>query len=258
MLIVFIIAACIAVAGFLMVVVQERNRVSLTAEYQAYQFATSLLQEFQTNAAFDFAKVEGLEGFGVYASSGKAVIRTASAPETVTNPDVGERISDGRIMLLLRQGGPMRMREGRMWQPDASGRSMTGNPFAGGFVYIDYDAPALSKGPSVVSIVGVLTAFALALAFALIYSMFRRLEKYRSEETKNKELIALGEASSTLADEIKNPLAVIVARCSIMKKKNPGNPALDDVDVIEGETYRIVALVERIREILVRRHGEGR
>ena len=253
----FLAVALISVAGFTNLLFQERKRIHLVAEFQAYQFATSLFQEFQSNPSLDFSRVVDLVGFGIYASSGDAVLRTAAAPVSVTDADVSgdARISKNRIRLLLRVGGRMPIREGRMRRPDFQNHIMGGGPLAGRYVFIEYSAPALANDLSAASFVGILASLALIFAFILIFKMFQRLESYRAKEADNRQLVALGEASRTLAHEIKNPLAIILMDCALIKKRSGG---IDNKEIlgIEEETNRIVDLLGRIRELLI--SGEPR
>ena len=248
----FLAVALISVAGFTNLLFQERKRIHLVAEFQAYQFATSLFQEFQSNPSLDFSKIDDLVGFGIYASSGDAVLRTAAAPVSVTDADVSgdARISKNRIKLLLRVGGGMPIREGRMRRPDFQNHIMGGGPLAGRYVFIEYSAPALANDLSAASFVGILASLALIFAFILIFKMFQRLESYRAKEADNRQLVALGEASRTLAHEIKNPLAIILLDCALIKKRSGG---IDNKEIlgIEEETNRIVDLLGRIRELLI-------
>ena len=248
----FVLIAFVAVAGFMVIPFQEKNRIRLSAEYEAYQFATGLLQEVQTKANLDYEQIEGLTGFGIYSVNGDAIFRTTLAPLHVKDTDVSEgiRFRNERIRLLLRVGGKTAPWNGHMRRSAEPYNGIAGNPYSGRYLFIEYAAPALAKGLSFVSAVGVLASLALILAFALIFIMFRRLESYRAEESKNRELIKLGGAARTLAHEIKNPLATILLRCSLARKKI-GEKNMPELAGIEEETNRIANLVGRIREILI-------
>jgi signal transduction histidine kinase len=247
-----IAVAIVAVAGFVFVLVQEKNKIHLAAEYQAYQFATLLLQEAQGNYSLDYEKIDDLVAFGVYSSEGNALFRTTQAPKKVKYPDAMEdvRIDRDKIRLLLRVGGGMSIRYGPMKRADGPAHGRAGDPPMERFFYIEYAAPVLAQRISPMSLVGILASFALLFAFGLIGILFRRLEAFRAMEAKNMELAALGDASRILAHEIKNPLAIILLRCGLIKKRF-GEEGADDATVIEEETRRIASLVDRIRQVLI-------
>lgn len=249
----FVIAvALIATAGFVVIQIQERNRIHLVAEYEAYQFATLLLEEFQNNTALDYEKIDNLVAFGVYSASGTPIYRTALAPENVevSVASGNVRFIHERVRLLLRVGGAMSLRDGHMGRGEVPLQRMSGAPLQSRYFYIEYAAPALVQKISLVSLMGILAIIALLAAFGIIFTLFRRLESLRALEAKNKELFALGEASRTLAHEIKNPLATILIRCGLIRKRF-GEQGLEDATIIEGETNRIVQLVDKIREFLI-------
>lgn len=252
--ILFVVVAIIAVAGFIVIPFQEKKRVRIIAEYQAYQFATLLLQDVQNSAPVDYDKIQDLKGFGIYTSDGTVLFKTAKAPQSVSVQDLNTaetvRFIQNRIQLVLPIGGAMALRESHMRGMDFLNRGRSAGPMMGRYLYIEYAAPALAQGLTAIAVIGPLGALALILAFILIFTMFRRLEVYRAKEARNRQLLALEEASRTLADEIKNPLAVIITRCALLKKKG-FTEEKEDITVIEEETYRIVHLVDRIRNVLI-------
>jgi signal transduction histidine kinase len=252
--ILFVVVAIIAVTGFILIPFQEKKRVRIIAEYQAYQFATLLLQDVQNSVSVDYDKMQDLKGFGIYSIDGTALFKTSKAPQTVSVQDLNTaetvRFMQNRIQLILPIGGAMALRESHMRGMDFLNRGRSAGPMLGRYLYIEYAAPALAQGLTAIAVIGPLGALALILAFILIFTMFRRLEAYRAKEARNRQLLALEEASRTLADEIKNPLAVIITRCALLKKKGLAEEGRD-VTVIEEETYRIVHLVDKIRSVLI-------
>lgn len=250
----FVVVAVIAVLGFMVIPFQETKRVRIIAEYQAYQFATLLLQDVQNNVSVDYDKIQDLKGFGIYSNDGTVLFKTPMAPKSVSVQDLNTaemvRFIQNRIQLVLPIGGAMALREYHMRGTDFLNRGRSTGPMMGRYLYIEYAAPALAQGLTAIAVIGPLGALALVLAFILIFTMFRRLEAYRAKEARNRQLLALEEASRTLADEIKNPLAVIITRCALLKKKGLAEEP-EDVTVIEEETYRIVHLVDRIRNVLI-------
>jgi len=248
----FIVVALVAIAGFLIISLQERSRTRLVAEYQAYQFATMLVQEGQNNPALDYETIDNLVAFGMYGYNGDALIRTALAPSHVASGASSEQVTflRDRIRLIFRVGGGSANADPHMVRGAQANRGMPGNPMMSRYFYIDYAAPALSQRIPAGALAGGLGGFALLLAFGLIVVLYRRLESYKAIESKNEQLMALEGASRSLAHEIKNPLATIMMRCGLIKKRF-GDAGIEEATVIEDETNRIARLVDRIRESLI-------
>lgn len=283
--------AVAALAGVLLLIVQERSRLRLVAEYEAYRVATALLQEIDADEGLSPESLEGVSGFAVYDSRGDSLWRYGDSPVTV-DPDEAALTPDfsGDYVSFLRSVGGSattrmrRMGSGRMGSsqgfqggrgqgsgggtlpgttgtargaPEGTipGEASVGVPMMGGrLVYIRYDWGSLRRGSRLIAAVGLLFLLALAGAFVLLVSLARRLDSYRREESRTRELVALGEAARTLAHEIKNPLGVVRIQCGLLRKR--GGPDLDrNVSVIEEEVDRLTSLVSRLREFLV--SGEG-
>ena len=247
---VFISIALIASIGLTFAIIQERSRIHLVAEYKAYQLATALLQGFLSGEEIDYRRIAGLIAFGVYSSNGDALFRMESAPRQVDDFHVSERFRNDRIRLLMNLEMNPGPNGGHMRRGESPNRAMTGDRLAGRYMYIEYAAPEMRKGITLVVIVGAIAIFALLLAVAIVLSMFRRLEAYRGRESKLKELAALGEAARTLAHEVKNPLAIIAVQCALARKKG-GDSTKSEILAIEGETHRLASLVDRIREAMI-------
>ena len=247
---VFISIALIASTGLTFAIIQERSRIHLTAEYKAYQLATALLHGFLSGEEIDYRRIEGLIAFGVYSTGGSALCRTDSAPRQVEDFHASERFRNDRIRLLMNLEMNPGPNGGHMRRGESPNRAMTADRLAGRYMYIEYAAPEMRKGITLVVVVGAIAIFALLLAVAIVLSMFRRLEAYRGRESKLKELAALGEAARTLAHEVKNPLAIIAVQCALVRKKG-GDSTKSEILAIEGETHRLASLVDRIREAMI-------
>jgi len=248
----FIVIALVASAGLAFTTIQERRRIRLVAEYQAYQYAIALLQDVQGNITGNIQYIDGLLGFGVYTIDGAALFRIKSAPIRIIDSDSSKNVSIGndRIRLLMNFGGNMPPSYSHTRRSDASGRGMAGNPLSARYLFIEYVAPAMAHGISLVSIVGVAAIIALLFAFGLLLAMFKRLESYRAKETKLRELATVGEAARTLAHEVKNPLAIIAVQCSLALKKG-GEINRSEIQAIQNEMKRVANLVDRIRQIMI-------
>lgn len=252
LMVAFVVVALVAIAGFVIISMQERGRTRLVAEYQAYQFATMLVQEGQNNPALDYDKIDDLVAFGMYGYNGEALVRTALAPSHIAAGAMSEQVSflQNRIRLTFRVGGGFAAPDPHLGRGTQASRGMPGNPMMSRYFYIDYSAPALSQRLPAGALAGALGGVALLLAFGLIVVLYRRLESYKAIESKNRQLTALEGASRSLADEIKNPLATIMLRCGLIKKRF-GEAGSDEALAIEAETNRIARLVDRIRESLI-------
>jgi len=148
LLLMFILVALIASAGLTLTTIQERNRIRLVAEYQAYQFATVLMQDVQANMGMGFQEIDGLLGFGIYTIDGEALFKMKSAPARVMNSDLSDRVDIGndKVRLLMIIGGNAPPIGARMRRVDAPSRGMTGNSIAGRYLFIEYAAPAIKHG----------------------------------------------------------------------------------------------------------------
>jgi len=262
----------LAVSGVLLLVFQERSRIRIVAEFQAFQLAANLLQAYDRDQRVLIEAAEGLRGFGIYTVQGNAVYRFGIAPSAlqpgIENEDA---LFDGKAVTFVRPVGGATMMRGRMrrgdqplpgLQPPDPLRPDPLRPFApaqtmggGRLVFVSAEAPALSRGEFAVILGGVLVALAVASTFAMLIMLARRLDEYRSREFHTRELVALGEAARTLAHEIKNPLGVVKIQCAILKKSADGHAA-GSVAVIEEETDRLSALASRLRLFLA--SGEGK
>jgi two-component system sensor histidine kinase HydH len=122
-------------------------------------------------------------------------------------------------------------------------------------IFVAYEFAALRRGERIIFTGGGLVFAALALAFAILLFLARKLDAYREREARDRELVALGEAARTLAHEIKNPLGVIKIQCALLKRGGTEG-SLPNLRVIEEETDRLALLADHVRLFLS--GGEGR
>ena len=247
-----------SVTGAVLLAAQERSRLRVVAEYNAFQLATSLLRAFD---AQDFATIEGIAGlraFGVYHRWGEALYRFGNAPASVAAQGADERarFEDGIVSFVRFVGGnPMDAQRSR--RPGSSSIVPQMGPQMGGgmgmgnarYVYVAYDASVLSRGERLVFLLAAVVVAAILAAFVLLYSLARSLDEYREREARNRELLALGEAARTLAHEIKNPLGVVKIQLALLRKQT-GEEARNGLRVIEEETDRLSLLASRVKAFL--------
>jgi len=271
------VIAATTVAGAVLLAAQERSRLRLVAEFQAFQLGSELLRALDAGSLDALDEAEGLVGFGVYNSRGEATSRFGDAPATVRPQAALKKAKfEGGVVSFLRAvgGTPQRMRLGRRQPenevpgaaplpvpipegaaPEMMGPGMNGMPGIGGarfaqrFLYVAYDATSLGAGERWIFAGSAVVILAVAAATALLVSLARSLGDYRAREARNRELIALGEAARTLAHEIKNPLGVVKIQCALLRKKAEGD-SLHGVRVIEEETDRLALLASRVKSFL--------
>ena len=163
------VVAVLAVLGFMVIPFQETKRVRIIAEYQAYQFATLLLQDVQNNASVDYDKIQDLKSFGIYSNDGTVLFKTSMAPKSVSvqalNTAEMVHFIQNRIQLVIPIGGAMALREYHMRSTDFPNRERSTGPMMGRYLYIEYAAPALAQGLTAIAVIGPLGALALVLAF---------------------------------------------------------------------------------------------
>ena len=94
----------------------------------------------------------------------------------------------------------------------------------------------------------VVEAFLAALVFSIRFLVVRNRE-YQDRLEKQKNLVVLGTAASTLAHEIKNPLLAIRLQTSILGKTLPED-ARGELEVINAEVDRLSRLTTRIGDYL--------
>lgn len=185
-------------------------------------------------------------------------------------PRMGEAPGPGGFRDVWRQRMGLRPREsGGMEQPGGS------EPHAGAFQNSplgagDFDlAPAglgpAGLGPSGLGAARVLALTArdprgpdapwralawggtlvLSLAFGLLYWLWSVNRRIQAELLRREELVLVGEASRTLAHEIRNPLAAILLQARLAEGASPETSA-----VISEEVQRIETLVSRVKDLL--------
>ncbi len=91
-------------------------------------------------------------------------------------------------------------------------------------------------------------ALIIALAFSMRYLALKNAD-YRERIERQKNLVVLGTAASTLAHEIKNPLLAIRLQTGILAKLYPESGA-EELGIINAEIERLSSLTYRINDYL--------
>lgn len=89
----------------------------------------------------------------------------------------------------------------------------------------------------------------LAAMILLVRFLFVRNREYRETLERQKKLVVLGTAASTLAHEIKNPLLAIRLQASILEKTLP-DASSAEVAIIKSEVDRLSRLTTRVNDYL--------
>lgn len=89
----------------------------------------------------------------------------------------------------------------------------------------------------------------LAAMIVLVRLLFLRNREYRETLERQKKLVVLGTAASTLAHEIKNPLLAIRLQASILEKTLP-EASSAEVAIIKAEVDRLSKLTTRVNDFL--------
>jgi two-component system sensor histidine kinase HydH len=103
--------------------------------------------------------------------------------------------------------------------------------------------------PVVVALLAVLVAFVSVLVVKNV--------EYRANMERQKNLVLLGTAASTLAHEIKNPLLAIRLQTGILSRTLPGE-GKRELAIIDDEVNRLSVLTHRVNDILRDPTGQPR
>ncbi len=277
----FAFVAAAAVSAVILLAAQERSRLRIGAEFQAFQIAADLLRAADAEDYQSISRTPGLRAFGIFSRRGETLYRFGEVPEEidVRNPAAPAHFENGVVSFVRMMGAsPQESQRVRRGFFGASGRDDSSGPAAGGgfgpsmgqgmgpgmgmmaaprFVYVAMEASALRSGERLVYAVSAFFVAAIAAAFALLFSLVRSLDEYRDREARNRELLALGEAARTLAHEIKNPLGVMKIQVALLRKKT-GEESRDGLRVIEEEADRLSLLASRVKAFLAADDGTPR
>ncbi len=116
-------------------------------------------------------------------------------------------------------------------------------------IYLSYDASNYRRDIIAIQIVMLLLLASSVFFFFYIIHVYDENVLYKEALEKQERLVSLGQAARTLTHEIKNPLSAITIQVAILKKTLPEDVS-GDLDVIAGETKRLITLADRVSEFL--------
>jgi two-component system sensor histidine kinase HydH len=126
---------------------------------------------------------------------------------------------------------------------------------SGKYLYIDIAHPAYGRTNTFTAILFPLCEAILLILVFRIRSLYLRNREYRERIEAQKNLVVLGNAASTLAHEIKNPLLSIRLQTGILEKLFPGT-GREELALINEEVDRLSALTYRVNDYLREAEGE--
>ncbi|MDR3145021.1 MAG: sensor histidine kinase [Treponema sp.] len=126
---------------------------------------------------------------------------------------------------------------------------------SGKYLYIDIAHPAYGRANTITAILFPLCEAALLVLVFRVRSLYLRNREYRERIEAQKNLVVLGNAASTLAHEIKNPLLSIRLQTGILEKLSP-DTGREEIALINEEVDRLAALTYRVNDYLREAEGE--
>lgn len=116
-------------------------------------------------------------------------------------------------------------------------------------LFLKIDAYNYQKNRILYFMILALFPIILFLLIVILLLLYRKNESYKLKIEEHQTLAKLGEASRTLAHEIKNPLSAINIQLGYLKKIIPDN-IVKEFDVFEYELDRIKSITDRIGDFL--------
>lgn len=247
------------------ITLRERSNRRLYLEYDVYKAMTALtdLVRAQSISADDIGNVRG---FGLYAQNGTAITVYGSAPASMdpaaqSMPPSRFSLGDDSATMIRMLGGDLPGRRMMMnnFERGMRNRGQTPAPVPGllqraldrlpAIAYIEYATGGFRAEQAVLLGVAAIATMALGLLYGVIIVMNARYADARQRETRDRELLELGQAARTIAHEIKNPLGVIRIQCGLLRR-GADEATLAGLSVIDDEALRLADLAERIRSYL--------
>lgn len=222
--------------------------------------------------------------FGDAPASVKQLLFDGDASSRVIGPEsvtivrqLGGDMPGRRMMPGMERGGRMRGLQspggsglnGQASPPSYSGGAAlavppadSGGPlFAGpaysrmpAYAYLEYSTGGLKAAETVILVIAGCSTIALGILYGVVVLTYGRYMDARDRESRDRELVELGQAARTIAHEIKNPLGVIRIQCGILRK-GADQKMEASLSIIDEEAVRLAEMADRIRRYL--RSDEG-
>jgi len=276
-------------------VLREGTTRRLYLEYEAYRASAAFLDSYRESPELVVSD-ERVLGFGVYGADGTALVRTGTAPSSFRPSEVSSaKVALGgeasfvmsRIVGLGAADMPGRGRMQRLGDPSAPQSMPMGPGMGRGYGYgrmggegrlapaapgdqgadparqpralwMEYDLGGFGREQAILFAGASAASLAIVGLYALLLSLFRRNAELAERESRNRELVQLGEAARTLVHEIKNPLGIIRVQAASLRRLEGDDAAAKAAkkgEAIDEEVTRLAGLADRIREFL--KGGEG-
>ncbi len=235
---------------FIMLNQEKRNRDLLIA-YNLERLSMELVE--LARSGIDeaiFKEVEGLNGFGLYNSNGLPLFKVKNAPDSILLesflPSRSIIINDSKTFIrLIRPLGPPPGHHKKHMKVTPSSNFPKRNII----LFIEMEQSKLIGN----NISSVLITLILPIVFITLtlsfYMLYIKNRSYLLKIEEQKRLVELGEASRTLAHEIKNPLSAIKLQTAILRKNSDLRDD-NEVKIIDEEVTRLDILVERIKDFI--------
>ena len=207
---------------------------------------------------------DNVTGIGVYNSSGSLIMSwgnaynflpvssiaeetAASGSDTIMNYDSDTNTME--YIRFLRQPLPItNLTVSRLF----GSLQITDNS---SIIFISFDGSAYASRLRLVYFISLLAFVAVIFLYVFVMKIDRQNRQYKEQMVKQSNLVNLGQAARTLTHEIKNPLSAITIQLALLKRQLRDSEYLDELQLIEGETQRLISLTNRVSDFL--RNPEG-
>lgn len=254
----------------------QRLLYSLEARNEAEQTLTTLFTSLKNYEDFGAAIEQNaalkarIIGLGLFGSGGERIYAWGEAPESfVPSPKTSqwqdreerqysEDPTQRSLQLILRPSRmipppPHERHDGGKLEslpdPEESKPLMLELMKRSEVLYLDLRQEQFWNRVALLWIVYAAMEIFLASMAWLVRYLFLRNREYRETLERQKNLVVLGTAASSLAHEIKNPLLAIRLQASILEKTLP-EASSAEVDIIKAEVDRLSKLTMRVNDFL--------
>ena len=232
------------------------------ARFEAFKTLNSIAEQLR-EGKYPENLPRAVKGWGVYLSDGSMEKSYGNVPEKlhISYPiHAGglETIENGVLRIIIISNiTPFEPEEKmEMSNRQSKGRELKGFFNQGGgrfsnkaYLLIDWDIRENTQNNlwKATGVAGLSLLAALLLVMQV--NSAGKLAKIKTEQEKHKRLVQLGMAARTLTHEIRNPLGVLKAQQSLLKKML-NDEYKENLDIIDEEINRINLLTEKVREWL--------
>ena len=207
---------------------------------------------------------DNVTGIGVYNSSGSLIMSwgnaynflpvssiaeetAASGSDTIMNYDSDTKTME--YIRFLRQPLPItNLTVSRLF----GSLQITDNS---SIIFISFDGSAYASRLRLVYFISLLAFVAVIFLYVFVMKIDRQNRQYKEQMVKQSNLVNLGQAARTLTHEIKNPLSAITIQLVLLKRQLRDSEYLDELQLIEGETQRLISLTNRVSDFLPNQGG---